>query len=489
MRARRNSQVQPDEQKRLPSANEFSPNQVDLRRVLELANADAGNRAAIVEAIRAEYYSASAARRATAEERLEQQQKRANNVLIGMKEYGLFDLSTNQLTTFGDELLVIADDPTRYARFARHILAECHGIEVLDAVQALQSRDERPTKEALHRELETRGFKLSTATTDHTSLLNWLGPAGIVKGTKREVDDAALGALTGVTLKTLEEWAGLNREQRAVLRTLRRLGDVHGVELMSAQDVIAQSKYEHGSIFREDQLAARVFRPLMEAGWLTREVGSSGRGGKSGRIGATEKLLAVDLDLIPTDDGWGIPPELRPKLNTSLAEIQENLKSSDKNIKGIALELLALRIATDSSLTPLRFRLRAAQTSGAEVDLVAEGVHLHFSRWLFQCKNTKRVDIADAAKEVGMAVLLRVHVIVLVTTGRFSDTVQTYARDIMDLQPLQIVMIDGDVLAKYRAGGVGELMDFLHHEATETMRLKRRHIVSEFEHGIADDEG
>src|SRR5207248_1337258 len=180
--------------------------------------------------------------------------------------------------------------------------------------------------------------------------------------------------------------------------------------------------------------------------------------------------------------------ELRPKLNTSLAEIEANLKSRDKHVKGVALELLALRIATDAGLTPLRFRLRAAQTSGAEVDLVAEGVHLHFSRWLFQCKNTKKVEVADAAKEVGMAVLLRAHVIVLVTTGRFTDTVRTYARDIMDLEPLQIILIDADVLAKYRVGGLAALMDFLHLEATEAMRLKRRHIVEELEQGISEGE-
>ena len=41
------------------------------------------------------------------------------------------------------------------------------------------------------------------------------------------------------------------------------------------------------------------------------------------------------------------------------------------------------------------------KTGGAEVDLIAEAVQLHFSRWLFQCKNSKEVNLAALAKEVG----------------------------------------------------------------------------------------
>jgi len=478
--------MQPDAKKKLPSANEFSPNQVSLGRVLELAAAHAGDRAAIVEAIRGEYFAGSAARREDPAERYEQQAKRANNVLIGMKEYGLFDLASNTLTELGQDLLGASDDEARHMALARRVLGDCHGVEVLEAVQAVRARNERPTKEALHRELVSRGFSLPTATTNHMSVLLWLAQAGVVtgKGADRIVDEQRLAELTGVGLKTLEEWASLTREQRALLRTLRRLAETHGAVSLSAQDVISQSKLEHGNIFREDQLAARVFRPLEEAGWITREIARSGRGGKSGRISATPKLAAVDLDFVPAEDGWGIPYELRPRLNTPLDEIYANLASDDKNIKGIALELLALRMSADAGLMPLRFRLRAAETGGAEVDLIAEGAHLHFSRWLFQCKNTKTVVLSDLAKEIGMAVLLRAHVIVLVTTGRFADTVGGHARELMDSQPLQVVLIDRKVLDRYRSGGLGTLMDFLHLEATETMRLKRRQI----ERNVADGE-
>lgn len=159
-----------------------------------------------------------------------------------------------------------------------------------------------------------------------------------------------------------------------------------------------------------------------------------------------------------------------------LERIVADLSDNNTHTKGIALELLALRLSVDSGLTPLRFRLRAAETGGAEVDLVAEAAHLHFSRWLFQCKNTKTVSLADLAKEVGMAVMLRAHVIVLVTTGGFASSVQTYARELMDTQHLQVVLIDRTTIRAYQRRGTSALMGYLHETAQATMRLKRAQI-------------
>jgi Restriction endonuclease len=469
--------------KRIPEANEFSPGQVELKRVLELAAASKGDRDAIVEAIRAEYFSASASKRATEAERLKQQQTRANNVLIGLKAYGLFDLSTNLLTPVGESLLVTWDDSERADAFAAHILRERHGLDVLNAVRSLQRRGDGVSKASLQRELESQGFALPRATTHHTKVLQWLREAGVVDK-NYVIDEGKVATLTGVPLESLEGWMSLTREQRSFATTLKRLSEGHGNVFLPARDVLTQAKAEHGAIFREDQLAARVFGPLESTGWLSRESSKKGRGGKSGTVAATEKLLELDLALLPTGDEWGIPAELRPKLDTPLERVLEDLASTDKHTKGIALELLALRMATDSGLAPLRFRLRAAETGQAEVDLIAEAVQLQFSRWLFQCKNTAIVHVHDLSKEVGMAVLLRAQVIVMVTTGRFTGTVKTYARELMEAENLQVILIDQDVLHRYRQGGLGALMEFLHAQAREAMRTKRRQIEAS---SVADD--
>lgn len=465
-------------QKELPKAvGQFSPEQINLRRVLELAEEHDGDRFRLVEAIRVEFFATKAERRLDPDERMEQQQTLAYNATLGMRSYGLIDRKTNRLTDLGKELLAIPDDAELARAFARHILRDLHGLEVLEAIRAIQDRFETPTKETIVAELATRGFKLPRATTYHLTLIAWLRQAGVV-GTGYDIDDDVVEAIAGASLATRDEWASLTRQQRALLQTLRRLADFSGTEPQPAKVVLDHAETEHGRIFPDAQLRRDVYRPLEERGWVTLTLASKGRGGKSGTIAPTTKLLEIDLETLPSEGDLGIPADLRPKLNTPLATIEADLKSSNTHVKGIALELLALRVARDATLVPLRFRLRAAKTTGGgEVDLIAEGVHLHFSRWLFQCKNTAVVRLHDLAKEIGMAVLLRAHVVVLVTTGRFAQSVITYANEIADTQHLQVVLIDKDTLARYRRGGPAALMDFLHGRAEATMRLKRGQVT------------
>jgi hemerythrin superfamily protein len=469
--------ARPDEQeKQLPKAvGQFSPEQVNLRRLLELAKAHDGDRFRLIEAIRAEFFATKAERRLDPDERLEQQQTLAYNATLGMRSYGLVDRKS-RLTDLGRELLAITDDSELARAFARHILRDLNGFEVLEAIRAIQERLETPTKEKIVAELRTRGFKLPRATTYHLTLIAWLRQAGVV-GTRYEINDDAVEAIAGTSLSRRDEWASLTRQQKALLRTLRRLADFSGTEPLQAKIVLDHAETEHGRIFPDAQLRRDVYRPLEEGGWVTLKLASEGRGGKSGTIAPTSKLLTLDLETLPVEEDWGIPTDLRPKLNTPLATIEVDLNSKDTHTKGVALELLALRLARDATLVPLRFRLRADKTGGGEVDLIAEGIHLHFSRWLFQCKNTSVVRLHDLAKEIGMAVLLRAHVVVLVTTGRFAQSVVTYANEIADTQNLQVVLIDKDAITRYRRGGPAALMDFLHGRAEATMRLKRGQVA------------
>jgi hypothetical protein len=47
---------------------------------------------------------------------------------------------------------------------------------------------------------------------------------------------------------------------------------------------------------------------------------------------------------------------VREKLYTPLDEISRDLDSPDTHVKGLALEVLAVRLAYELGLTPLRFR-------------------------------------------------------------------------------------------------------------------------------------
>lgn len=469
---------------KLPEANEFSPGQVDLRVVLGIADADPGDRKAQVEEIRQTYFAAAAGRHTDPGKRMRQQLTRANNVLIGMKGYGLYSLDENALTETGRRLLREADDEALHVALAKHILLNCHGIEVLRAVRSMQQRRERVTKNTLDVELRVRGFTtLPRATTHHLTLLNWLAKANVIEGSgKYQINEARAAELAGIGLETVDEWQVLTRSQRAFLRTLRRLAESGGSAPIPGHDLIDAVAYEHGRVFVPDGLRDNVFRPLEEAGWFIASGIGPGRGGKSGLITPTDKLLATDFELLTGYAAGNIPADLMAKLDTPLQEIASDLAASESHRKGVALELLALRLARDLGLVPVSFRLRGAKTGGGEVDLLVEGAHLHFSRWLFQCKNQKsRVPLSDLAKEVGMATLLHGHVIVMVTTGAFASSVTDYAEELARTSALQVVLMDGAALRRYLKSGASWLLDYFHGHAQSAMREKRPQVLESLE--------
>jgi hypothetical protein len=466
---------------RLPEANEFSPGQIDLRKLLATVRNRQGSRQAIVEAIREAFFSDAASSRDDPQEREKQQRTRAYNALLGASKYSLVDGSLTELTPFGDEALAAVTDADLYRLLARHIIRDLGGFEVLVAIKEMQAAGLDVNKSSLQDYLQQyAGLKLPRATTHHMKLLQWLRLADVLPATGYQLSDAAIKEISDLSIDDAETWVSLTAEQKAFLRILRRMALLEGTNDVPTKAVIDAVEMEYGPIFeRPDQLAASVLKPLAspENGWIVHAVSSAGRGGKSGNVAATQKLLEVDVDLLPEGEGFGIPPDLRSKLTTPLEKIYEDLDSSDTYIKGVALELLALRMASDLTLIPTRLRERGTTTGGAEVDLIAEAAHLHFSRWLLQCKNTRSVGVSALAKEVGMAVLLKAHVVVIVTTGKFSSSVVTYAEELASTGYLQAVLVDQEVLASYKASGGRALRAHFQGIARRTLEIKRPQVV------------
>jgi hypothetical protein len=468
---------------RLPEANEFSPGQIDLPDFLAVVKMAEGDRDQVVEAVRERFFADAASKRADPDERLQQQRTRAYNAVLGASKYGLVRDDLASLTDLGGEALEVDDDGELYRLLARHIIRDLGGFDVLVAVKEMQASGAEVNKSSLQEYLERfAGIELPRATTHHMKMLQWLRKAGILSTRGYAVSDSAIREVADLSIDDAETWVALTREQTAFLRILRRMTLLEGEARIPAKLVVDAVETEYGPIFeRKDQLAASVFKPLAspENGWIVHSISSSGRGGKSGFVSATPKLLEVDVDLLPEGDGLGIPADLKSKLRTSIGQVYEDLKSPDTYVKGIALELLALRMALDLTLTPIRLRERGSTTGGAEVDLIAESAHLHFSRWLLQCKNTPSVGVAALAKEVGMAVLLKAHVVVMVTTGKFSAPVHSYAKELAASSSLQAVLVDGAALDAYRRKGPKALRAFLHDYAGETLTLKRPQVVIE----------
>ena len=466
-----------ENEKRLPFAGEFSPGQVDLRRVLTLAD-EAQSEAEFAENVRTEYFAASCLEYAGAERQI-QQTKRAKNVLLGMRAYGLLN-ENYTLNELGSELLAL-DDRAMYQRFAAQIITESHGRSVLDAVGRLQAKGERVTKESLSQELSRSGYMMPTGTTTHQTLLNWLRKADLfVKVKSYEIKATVLNEILGAGEAILTDLDRLSKNERIFLLALSKLVTDQS-ESLKVTDVMEYARDLFNLKVRGDQWRSKLILPLTEAGWITLEsAGTIGRGAKSGKIKPTEVFKSSYLAPLLLQQGSEMPPELRKGLNRPLSDILTEMASEDTFIKGTALEHLAGRITQLLDLKPKHLRLKSSMTGGTEVDLIAESTRLMFSRWQVQCKNTKLLASDDVAKEVGIAVSLRSQVILMVTTGRAGPVVYQYSRQINETTAMQVIVLDGEDLNRVAedpsAAGI-TLTKILDSRAEQVMQHKARQLT------------
>lgn len=457
--------------RRLPSFNDFSPGLFpDIREPLIAVARNHGNRDKIVSAI-------------SALKKWPVSNKRAKNVVITLRNTGLFNGDEASLTPLG-QAIADASSPLEAARlFCKHILENMNGRVLVDAVRSLNRRAERVSKESLKRELvRLRISGLATATTDHSTLANWMAAAGVLikAGNDYSVDDLSLKSLISISSEEGAELEQLESPQRLFLVILRRLAVTEGGKWLPTGRLISECLRDYPRIFDEDQFRKKVIGPLREQGWIAIEGLTSGRGAKSGKVRAEPKLLGIPVEYLMPNFDSAVPPDLRGKVDTPLAEIEAKLESPSKHDRGLALELLALRVILDLSLSPRGFRRRAKSTGYAEVDVTAEGANLLFSRWMFQCKaigRTAKVGVEDVAREVGIAIHAKAHVIVMVTTGSFSRVAMDFAREITSSTPLQFLFLDGKLVREYLTGGASKLIDHVLQNAGDIMKQKQEQVV------------
>jgi hypothetical protein len=460
----------------VPKGDEFAPGVIgELAPVLELVAKHQGNRNELVEELRQAYFLNHAKRHA-GEDRVRQQRKVAGNVLIGMSQYGLFDLDTNRLSDVGVDLLAAKSTDEQYDRLAKHLLLKVNGLDMLrvglEALESARSIQKLPYAKRLLQ----HGFTgLSVNPTNHMRFLDWLEKADVIDAGRTTINEGKVQALTGHSLKDVDRWASYSLAERSALRIIRSIAITKGQEAMPVRQIYSLLEVEHVPM-PADADRAKLWLRLERDGWIT-VTRREGRGSHSGTITASPKLIGTNLDELPDYIEEQIPDDLRADLSRPIEEHWADLEDPSPNKRGRALEILTIHIAHDLGLRFRKFRQRAGRTGGAEVDVIAEGVHLHFSRWLFQCKNVKRVALSALAKELGMATLLHAHVIALVTTGEFRGSVKKYADQLAREGPLQVLLVDGRTLRSYRKSGPSALTEALRSQAREVFKLKNPQIV------------
>ena len=446
----------------LPFGSEFSPSQIELPAVLELAAIHGGDWRAFEKAVRSAYfeeYGTSDYNRG----------KLANNTKLGMIAYGIIDRGAS-LTDFGKKLHTLKNnEATLYEALAKHILLNLHGMTLVRCIQDMIAAGEKVNLTTLREGLAVRGVHYPPGGKHPSMMRLWLAKAGVFVGERWRVDPYRLENVLGLDPDTFEVLADFTPEQRAFLRALANTGTT---EPRAANEIVRLAAAAYGVRFPEKSLPKLVLDALEDAGYITVEKTTTGRGAKPFLVAPTSKLAADIVEPFLEQLKEHIDPKLLRLLRTPLSAILNEMRSKDRHKAGLALEALAFKIMRLLDMTYVATRLRANQTGGAEVDLIFENARLVFSRWQIQCKNTARVSLDDVAKEVGLTHFLKSNVIVIVTTGKIGEEARRYANAIMADSNLAVVMLDGGDLISIGENPAAVLRAF-DREARHAMRLKK----------------
>lgn len=447
----------------LPFGSEFSPSQINLPDLLELAKEHSGNNEALQGAILAGYFATHAGGNK------QNQNTLAMNCRLGMKAYGLID-EDGVLTAFGQVLYDRkSNEELLYTELARHILLNLKGMAFIQCIQDMIVTGEEVTLTSLRAALTERGIHYPSGGKHPSIMRLWLAKARIFIGARWQVDEVRLNEILGTSSSTFGELAFLTLEQRDFLRALANTGsDIP----QSASAVARLATATYGTKFPEKSLPKLVLNDLEAAGYITLTKTTEGRGSKPFLVQPTEKLKTELIEPLLEQIKNQTDPKLVGLLRKPLAAILAEIDAEDKQIRGLALEAMAFKLMRLLDMDYVATRLRGHETGGAEIDVVFQSTRLIFSRWQVQCKNTQAVSLDDVAKEVGLTHFLKSNAIVIVSTGKIGGEARRYANKVMKDSNLCIVMVDFADLASIREDP-SHIVSVFNREARFAMTLKK----------------
>lgn len=453
----------------LPFGSEFSPSQIELPRVLELIEEADGDWHALEALILKTYFSGHA-KGAEGEAADYNRRKLANNCKLGLIAYGIIERE-GAFTDFGRGLYDIRVDASHlYDKLAAHILLNLRGMSLVRCIQEMTIAGERVTLDALRHALEERRVHFPKGGKHPSMMRLWLEKAGIFAPDTWRVNETRLQAIIGTDSEEFAALARFTPEQRAFLLALANSGVTEAQPANVIRDLAAAT---YGVRFPDKNLPQAVLNALRDAGYITFEKTTGGRGAKPALVTPTAKLRTDIVEPLLDQLKDQLDPKLIELLTKPLADIITEIDAADRYLAGMALEALAFKLMRILGMDYIATRLRnISATGGAEVDLIFHSTRLVYSRWQVQCKNTAKVALDDVAKEVGLTHFLKSTVIVMVSTGDIGGDARRYANKIMQDSNLCVVMIDRPDLEAIRMNPAS-IIDAFKREAHNAMTLKR----------------
>lgn len=415
----------------LPFGTQFSPNQIELSRLLQLLVEHEGDETSpLIDAIVATFFNNNAE---------SQRRMMAGNCKNSLVSYGILESGGGvHITDFGRQLYDITDEDEQCDALVKHMLINLNGMVLIDTLRSMNRNGERINKETVAARLNSMGFELSQTSNNIPVMKLWLNKAGVLK--KWRIDENRLHELTELTETEFRLLKTLSCEQYYFLRALCNTGTLG---FQRAADVRRLATSTYGISFGQSNFSQSVIQPLLQKELIEVQRTTAGHGARTPLVKVSElSRREIILPLLQQLEGL-TDDEVIECLQKPLAELRVDINSTDTYFRGLALEAFAIKIMKIIGLDFVQTRLRGAETAGAEVDVLFDSSRLLYTRWQVQCKNTTRVSLDQIAKEVGLSHVLKTNAIVIMTTGIISEAAKTYATQIMKTMNICIIMVEG----------------------------------------------
>lgn len=438
----------------LPYGTQFSPNQIDLPRLLQLVSENEGTETApLIDAIVTAFFSDKAER---------ERRSIAGNCKNSLVAYGIMETGGGvHFTEFGRQLHGISDKSEQCEMLVKHILKNLNGMVLIDTLRSMK-RD----GETINKETVAQKFDLSP-TSNHIQVMKlWLNKAGVLQGWR--IDEHRLSELTELTETEFRLLKTLSSEQYYFLRALC---NTNTLEFQKAADIRRLATATYGIGFGQSNFSQAVIQPLQQKGLIEVQRATEGHGARTPLIKMTELTMReIVLPVLQQLEGK-TESEVVEYLQKPLSELRADMNSENTHLKGLALEAFAIKIMRIIGLDFIQTRLKGNETAGAEVDVLFDSSRLLYTRWQVQCKNTNKVSLDQIAKEVGLSHVLRTNAIVIMTTGTVSETAREYANQIMRAMNLCIIMVEGSDIDAIIAEPT-KILDIFNRESLNAKHIK-----------------
>lgn len=439
---------------KLPYGAEFSPEKINLSEVLQIASKlDGEDASKLVDLLDKKYFNNLAM---------------ASNCKNSMVAYEILQSGGGvNLSDFGNELISLSTDEKKYDAMAKRILMYLNGLMFVEAIREIRIGGGKPSLERLTDTLNLMGCEPLSRTNKHVATMKkWLEKAKVLDGW--DIKDKKLSSLIGMENEEIEILKGLTPIQVFFLRALCNSDSDDYQNSAKIRDLATAS---FNVIFPAKNFSAQIINPLVSKGLIEKKPSNSSHGGNAPEVKVVDavknQIQAPILKQLQIVAGKAVIPYFQK----SLAELREEIDSTDTYIRGLALEAFAIKIMRIVNLDFIGTRLKGNETGGAEVDVLFDATRLNYSRWQVQCKNTPKVSLDQVAKEVGLSNLLKTNVIVILTTGKVVEPAKVYANKIMGKMNLCIVFIEGDDINDI-LNDPSSIVEVLNREAKKAKEIK-----------------